>query len=367
MNESARKLAQANGRLKSAKTGVTIVVLGSKLYLQATLPPKPNSTKKEAHQQRIALKVNSTGSGISYAESEARKIGALMACRQFDWTPYVAIAQPEMTTISDLLADFEQDYFTRRQRNPQSQTTWDKDYLAVIKRLPQDCELTSEIAIAAIAKTEPDSRQRRRFCMVLSAFARFANLAIDVQRYKGSYNPSRAKARDLPDDSIIQNWFEQIPDPSWRWFYGMLATYGLRPHEAFHIDFDLFPIATVIDGKTGTRRVWACYPEWSTAFDLQNVLVPKITAKNNTEFGAKAGRYFKQIGLPFVLYDLRHCWAVRTLEFGLDISLAAQQMGHSVQVHSDLYHAWISDSHHQKAYDAIMQRSDRPKPPKLLA
>ena len=30
---------------------------------------------------------------------------------------------------------------------------------------------------------------------------------------------------------------------------------------------------------------------------------------------------------------------------------------------SDLYHAWISDSHHQKVYDAIMKRSDRPKPP----
>jgi integrase len=204
--------------------------------------------------------------------------------------------------------------------------------------------------------------------MVLTAFAKFAakfvDSAIDIQRYAGSYNPRRAKPRDLPTDELIQEWFEKIPDPSWQWFYGMLATYGLRPHEAFYVNFDLYPIATITEGKTGGRRIWACYPEWCDKFNLKNSLIPEISAKNNTEFGAKAGKYFKRIGLPFHLYDLRHCWAVRTLEFGLDLSLAAQQMGHSVQVHSDLYHAWISDSHHQKAYDAIMQRSDRPKPPK---
>lgn len=362
MNESERKLAQANGRLKAAKTGVTIVVLGSKLYLQATLPPKPTSTKKEPHQQRIALKVNFTGSGISYAESQARKVGALLACHQFDWTPYVAIAQ-NTATISTLLAEFEKDYFARRQRNPKSQTTWDKDYLAVLKRLPQNQELTSEIILQAIAKTEPDSRQRKRFCMVLTAFAKFADLEIDVQRYAGSYNPRRAKFRDLPTDEIIQAWFEKIPDPTWKWFYGMLATYGLRPHEAFYVDFELYPIVTIRDGKTDGRRVWACYPEWCDHFNLKELTIPQVTAKNNTEFGAKAGRYFKRIGLPFHLYDLRHCWAIRTLEFGLEVCLSAQQMGHSVQVHTDLYHAWISTAYHQKAYDIIMQRSDRPKPP----
>jgi integrase len=363
MTDIERRLSLANGRLRAAKVGVIIQARGGKLYLQATLPPKPTSLKKEPYQQRIALGTNVNGSGISYAEAEARKIGALLGCKQFDWHPYLAIASTN-TTIATLLAEFEKDYFTRRQRNPKSQTTWDKDYLAVISRLPQAQELTSEVIVGAIALTAPDSRQRKRFCMVLSAFAKFANLAIDIKRYAGSYNPRRAKPRDLPDDLLIQTWFEQIPDPAWQWFYGMLATYGLRPHEAFYIDFDLYPIATVSEGKTGARRIWACYPEWASKWNLQSALKPHVNAKNNSELGAKAGRYFKRIGLPFHLYDLRHSWAVRTLEFGLDLSLAAQQMGHSVQVHSDLYHAWISDTHHQKAYDAIMQRGDRPKPPK---
>lgn len=366
MNESDRKLAQANGRLKSAKVGVSIQVRGGKLYLQATLPPKPTSTRKDAHQQRISLGVNANGAGISFAEAEARKVGALLACKEFDWLPYVAIA-PKVITVGTLFADFEKDYFTRRQRNPKSETTWEKDYFAVLKRLPQDAELTSEIIMQAIAQTAPDSRQRRRFCMVLSAFAKFAEMPIDLKRYAGKYSPRRAKFRDLPTDALIQEWFEKIPDPSWQWYYGMLATYGLRPHEAFHIDLELYPIANVLDGKTNLRRVWACFPEWCEKFNLKAFNPPEITAKNNTELGAKAGKYFKKIGLPFRLYDLRHCWAIRTLEFGLDVCLAAQQMGHSVAIHTDLYHAWISTAHHQKAYDLLMQRSDRPKPPNDLA
>ncbi|MFW6359494.1 MAG: hypothetical protein ACOC0N_09850, partial [Chroococcales cyanobacterium] len=31
------------------------------------------------------------------------------------------------------------------------------------------------------------------------------------------------------------------------------------------------------------------------------------------------------------------------MEFGLDLSLATQPMGHSVKVHTDIYHHWISE------------------------
>jgi integrase len=122
---------------------------------------------------------------------------------------------------------------------------------------------------------------------------------------------------------------------------------------------------TVTEGKTGRRRVWPCYPEWAEQFGIREMKLPAVTGRNNSELGERAARYFKRAGLPFVLYDLRHCWAVRTLEFGLDLSLASQQMGHSAQVHTDTYHAWISERHHQRAYEAIMMRSDRPQPPSV--
>ncbi|MCY7275975.1 MAG: hypothetical protein LH702_20115 [Phormidesmis sp. CAN_BIN44] len=78
--------------------------------------------------------------------------------------------------------------------------------------------------------------------------------------------------------------------------------------------------------------------------------------------GGRVTQAFKRYG--FVKpYNLRHCWAVRTIEFGLPVELAAQQMGHSLKVHADRYHAWISDDVHQRAYDAAMQRPDLPLAP----
>ncbi|OIP78088.1 MAG: hypothetical protein AUK48_02410 [Oscillatoriales cyanobacterium CG2_30_44_21] len=42
------RIAQANGRLKSAKVGIAIARQGDRLYLRGTFPPKPDSDKKTA-------------------------------------------------------------------------------------------------------------------------------------------------------------------------------------------------------------------------------------------------------------------------------------------------------------------------------
>ena len=86
---SKGKIAQANGRLRSGKIPVLIQQIGKKLYLQATLPPKPNSTRTDNHQQRIALGFRANGAGISLAEKVARKVGGLLATQEFTWEPYV--------------------------------------------------------------------------------------------------------------------------------------------------------------------------------------------------------------------------------------------------------------------------------------
>ena len=48
---------------------------------------------------------------------------------------------------------------------------------------------------------------------------------------------------------------------------------------------------------------------------------------------------------------------VRTLNVGLDISLAAQQMGHSLKIHSEIYHTWISANVHRDAFNKIMGKN----------
>jgi integrase len=365
------RLNQANGRLRSAKVGVSIELQGNRLYVRATLPPKPLSNKVCSYQQRISLGVRNTISGISYAEREARKIGALLDCKQFDWSPYLKEPMPKLVTVADWVERFHTDYFSKRALNPKSETTWKGDYLKVFRQLPQDQVLSVDLVKKAILRTDPDTKTRKRTCMVMGALAKFAALDFDPKPLAGNYSPSKVTRKDLPTDEQIAEHYSLIVNPQWRWFYGVCATYGLRPHEVFRLDLDELregkSIVTVLSGKTGSRRVWPYYPEWVDAWHLSNVKLPPISLdRANVDIGHSCTRYF-QGKIPFKLYDLRRCWAVRTLEFGLDVTLAAQQMGHSVQVHTEQYHAWITERHHQAAYDLMMTRTDRPKAPSMIS
>jgi integrase len=172
----------------------------------------------------------------------------------------------------------------------------------------------------------------------VTALAKFADYEVNFKSLAGTYSPRRVAPRDLPDDQAIAAWFHQLPAGCWQWAYGVLATYGLRNHELFHLDFSKFPVLLVQEGKTGSRRVYPIYPEWATQWELENVNLPQCTGKTNSDLGNRVTHAFKRLDIPFRPYDLRHAWAVRSLEFGLDVSLAAAQMGHSVQVHTDLYH-----------------------------
>jgi len=82
---------------------------------------------------------------------------------------------------------------------------------------------------------------------------------LDTKCYKGNYSTSQVEPRDLPEDDRIEQRYLSIPNPAWQWVYGMIACYGLRNHEIFHLDLDSLKTAPgileVLDGKTGARTV----------------------------------------------------------------------------------------------------------------
>ncbi len=93
---------QANQRLKSAKTGVTIEIMGRRLCLRGTLPPKPDSQKTKPYQQRLYLGIYANPAGIKKAEAEAKKVGGLLACKEFSWEPYLTERErPKQILIAD--------------------------------------------------------------------------------------------------------------------------------------------------------------------------------------------------------------------------------------------------------------------------
>lgn len=358
---------QLNARLKAANLGIRVYQRGSRLSLRAMLPPRPGSGKNAPSQQLLSLNVYANPAGFKKAEAEAHRVGTLLAIGKFDWSEFLNADVAQAVPIKEWLNQLEIQYFTERSRTPKTEGTWRKEYAAFLAKLPQEEELTSERLIELICTTKPDTRTRRRACYAASALAKLAEIELDISRLIGNYSPRHPSPRDLPSDTLIAEWRERIPNPAWQWAYGVMATYGLRNHEIGYIDLDSLKaepgIISILDGKTGARRVWPCYPEWWERWQLWQVNPPEINGKNNSDLGHRMYVQFERYGIPFNPYDLRHAWAVRTIYFGWDISLSAAQMGHSVQVHSEVYHQWLTDQHHQRAFDLLMRRSDRPLPP----
>jgi integrase len=359
-------LQRLNERLYSSKVDVTVEKLGRRLYLRSTLPPKPNSERHKPYQQRIALGIFANPDGFKLAEKEARKVAALNACGDFSWLPYLKTAATGISSelkVKDLVKDLEKEYFTKTERSPTTEKTWNQEYAAVLKHLEQSIDLNEAALRELILTTKPNTRSRRRYVLACSKLADFAKLPHDLRSLIGSYSPRRVSPRDLPSDELIARSRSLLIDPAWQWAYGMMATYGLRNHEIFFIDFDEAPIAQVIKGKTGGRIVYPLYLEWFEEWELDRVNIPNCKGDTNSDLGTCVTKAFQL--LPFKPYDLRHCWAVRSLEFGMDISLAAAQMGHSVKVHSETYHQWISKDVYQRAYDRLIANPNRPLAPQV--
>lgn len=346
------KLNQANGRLKASKIGVAILQRGDRLYLQAVLPPRPGSSKLSPCQQQIALGIHANAVGVSLAEKEARKLGYLRDAREFRWDLYVESDREKFETIADWLQKFEDS-----KRATVCSTTWKTDYFRPFSQLPADVSISPEVLLNAIALTTPNTRQRRRFCLAFRQLAQFAGLDIDVSDLMGNYSPILVKPRNLPTDEEIASCFEKIENPRWRWVYGVIAAYGLRDHEAFYIDMSKFPIAQVLEGKTGYRQCWPLLPGWAEQWNLADIKIPPVTGECHADFGARVCKFFARSPADFCAYDLRHAWAVRAVRLGLEPSLAAKQMGHSLSVHGKTYHLALNEREQQQAYDSLLARS----------
>ena len=355
-----RRINAANGRLKAGKIGIKIEARCDRLNLRTTLPPKPDSDKLYPHQQRIALDIRANIAGVPLAEAEARKVRYLLDSKTFSWDLYLKPEREPCKTVADWVKAYEDEYFSTRARTPKTETTWKMNYIEVFNRLPQNSELTYSILKAAILKTQPDTRMRQKVCWAYQRLATLAGMECDLKSFAGNYSPKSVTPRDLPSDDMVEAHYHTFKDPAWQWIYGMLATFGLRPHEVFFLDTTILVSGgyhlEVLQGKTSNHKVWALHPAWVDKFNLRSPSLPNISGKTHRDLGQRIAQHFRRYSLPFKPYDLRHAWAVRSIAVGLSDSLAAQQMGHSLRIHSEIYHHWISDRHHQKAYEEILQR-----------
>ncbi|GAB1538288.1 site-specific integrase [Scytonema sp. NUACC21] len=380
-NKVLLELEKVNQRLKSAKTKVTIRESNGSLQLRATLPIKPGDkdTKGTGRKQyNLSLNIPANLDGLKTAEEEAYELGKLIARHNFQWTDkYLGneAIRKNFKTIGELLENFEEEYFKTHKRTTKSEHTFFY-YFSRTKRFTNPNDLASpQNLIASIEKIDKEWA-RYNAVRAIAAFCLTFKIEIDLSKYS---KMPESNSRKIPSDEEICMGilkFEEYLNTRghqvnqdvkdswqlWRWAYGMLAVFGLRPREIFinpSIDWwlstDNVDLTWKVhkDCKTGERQALPLHKQWIEDFDLRNpkylemlsTTISKKNKNNHAEITALTQRvswWFRKIGLDFKPYDLRHAWAIRAHILGIPIKAAADNLGHSVQVHTQTYQRWFS-------------------------
>ncbi|MEL6470297.1 MAG: site-specific integrase [Cyanobacteria bacterium J06623_4] len=359
-------LMTVNQRLKAAKLGLKIERRGDTLSLRGTLPPRPDSSKLRAYQQRIPLGIPATKAGLKQIEKTAKVVAAQLIERTFDWRDYLGPVAGLARAGADLSAQidaFETYFFQSRvesRRLSSVRTTWEKAYVPYLRKLQaiaaqHPSYSLPEAIYATVQSTRANSRSRQVCCTALDALATFLNVPLptELKSLWGNYGNSKTQMRQLPTDDEILAAYERIPNPAWQFVFGVMATYGLRNHEVFFCDYAMLAsgdeeaaVEVLETTKTGQHDVWPFPLEWVDAFELRDIRLPKINTDLATTtlqlIGQRVSKQFSRYDVPFKPYDLRHAWAVRTIGAGLPDTVSARMMGHSVAVHNRTYHRWIT-------------------------
>jgi hypothetical protein len=281
--EINKAIQAANDRLKAGGYSPRIRLNGEKLVIRATVAIRDT--------RDFSLGISANKAGLSLVETKCQNLHHEIENGLFNpenWTKKRKLKPHEQPT-AELIENFRVEYMRLHKISPE---TWEQNWWGTFKHLPQDSPL-SEIAVLALVKSKADhSCARQRVCQRLQALADYAGLEIDLKPCAGEYGESRLQRRDIPSDELILEWRDKIPNERWQWFYGMLATFGLRPHEVFYSEFIEPHKLLVSDGKTRDRFTYAIMPEWVNLWSLTEVKRPNATGKVFSDYGRRSQRTF---------------------------------------------------------------------------
>jgi hypothetical protein len=365
-----KELDRLKAKIQSINAGLeccSIRLNRSNLCLRATLPSKTGGDKK---QRDIYLGLTLTPTGLLVAKAKAKELDSQLLLDKFDWDNWNKNQENKSTEVTSLkkektaeawIAEFETSYWDRNQKTLSRAANFKEDYLKPFNDIPLDKVLTEALLTKIIlTHSLPDSRKRQRYCMALQALAKFSGLDCKFNQYKGRYVPP---LREIPSDGDIEKLIDAVSNPNWQRVSAMLATYGIRPHEIFHLDTSRMSekglLIVTSNTKTGSRSVLPCLPEWVSKWDLTNVRFPAFTATPekyaNKDLGGKLGNYFKNYGITFEPYTFRDAYAIRLSIYGFSDSIASKMMGHSLHVHYNSYQKHLDERSIVAAFDKVFE------------
>ncbi len=380
-----QKLLDINHDLESKGINLRIEKRGNVLNIRGSLPDK--KTHNLSKVQRISLKLPYNINGLEEAKKAIELIDFQLKKSQFCWSNWIkekplSSTKTNRTVISNEIQSFKKHFFsdTSRSKSPAGMiSTWQSAYKPYMNRLisishKSTLKLNEELLVKILLSYKENSRSRQQCGIALSALARHLKLELpeNWKQLQSGYGIHETNFRELPSDEKIINSFELIPNPKWRFVFGLMATYGLRNHEVFFSDLSCLKkggdkiLRVFPNTKTGEHQVWPFHPEWVGLFELDNItdtsfLLPdiKTNLKETTlqHIGRRVSEQFRRYKISFTPYDLRHAWAVRTILIGLPNTVAAKMMGHSVSIHTKTYHHWITRRDQQIAVDSALSRA----------
>lgn len=386
-----QELLKVNQRLKSSKTKVSLQAKKGGIQLRATLPLKPNDTHKQGRDKKqytISLGIPASFDGLKTAEEEAQELGKLIARQTFMWTDKYLGQQARKQnniTYNEFYNQFEKRYFETRKRTIKSENTFNTQ----LRNLRYYFGGTETITISSLRekiKRIDSSVNRISAISLANILCKMLNIEANFSDLKISYKP---KKRNIPSDqqisssiSLFKNHYLSIPKMStsyrenWRIYqtiYSLLAIYGLRPREVINnpdLDWlmssenkhNTFKVHE--SNKTGYREVFPFVPEWIEIFDLKNQeSIEKLRVFSNSwetsnqlkDRVATIANNFRYAKVPFTPYDLRHACAIRAHLQGVPIKAAANNLGHSIQMHTKVYQQWFSLENTRKAFEQTFE------------
>lgn len=308
-----------------------------RLYLLAKLPRRDGSPGMA--QTRIALRMDDTTVNRRVAAKQLRTLEQQLQRGTFEWSYWL---NEETATITwrEAIARLHR---ARVILGRTGQSTWDVNYMGRLRRINPASACTTDSMAQAMGHYDRSSCSYKELYYLLRHLSRLVAVPFPEVPIP-TYNQSQPV--EVPTDAQIIEWLEGAPESS-RWYWGMMACYGLRPHEiegAVLIERDL---CQVQDGtKTGFRTVVPLPREWVDRFRLRDRrLRPRLADVERRDAAGKwLSKELKRQGLPWRSYALRHAYAARLWREGgarLDLYTAARLMGHSAAQHAKTYRAHI--------------------------
>lgn len=361
------ELGPLNQRLRDR--GIRLQVEQRRLALVArgTLPEIDGTRKRK----RVSLDLPAVDASLNQAElrcialHEAVQTGTYPLALPWSTPVHVDHSSPgTQITCGAAVTQFEAHYWESRPRTEASERTWDRIALE-LRRLPTTAFCTLDRLTQTIReRTTPGTRTRLECCKVYKRLARHIGLPGNLERItelQGHYEP---EARTVPNDATIAALLDALISTKWGWCYAAIATFGCRPAEvpSLVIHEDGTAQCLTIKRRNRAPAIRTCFAlpkAWIDRYELGAIRTPGETRWTQPEqYSSAAGKrfvdawrhgrrtkemrpIFEELIPEFDLYDLRHRWAIRSIETGKPLTLCARALGHSAAVHEQTYHRYI--------------------------